>query len=70
MFFKKGALKYLAILTGKHVCRGLFQKTFQAVVLQLYLKRGSCKGYFPVTLLKLQNSFFIVQDTRKWLPLI
>ena len=46
VFCKKVALKYLVKLTGKHVYRGLFQKKFQAVGLQLYLKRGSCKGFF------------------------
>ena len=46
MFCKKGALEYLAKLTGKHVCRRLFQKKFQAVDLQLYLKKGSCKNVF------------------------
>ena len=60
VFCKKVALKYLAKLTGKHVYGGLFQKKFQAVGQQLYLKRGSFKGFFSVTFLKLQNSFFIV----------
>ena len=44
VFCKKGALKYLAKLTEKHVYRVLFQKKFQALGLELYLKRGSCKG--------------------------
>ena len=55
MFCKKVALKYLAKLTGKHVYRGLFQKKFQALGLQLYLNRGSCKDFLSVTFLKLQN---------------
>ena len=49
VFCRKGALKYLVKLTGKHVYRGLFQKKFQALGLKLYLKRGSCKGFFSVT---------------------
>ena len=55
---KKAALKYLAKLTGKHVCWGFFQKKYQTVGLQLYLKRDSCKGFFSVPFLKVQNSFF------------
>ena len=35
VFCKKGVLKYLAKLTGKHVYRGLFQEKFQVVRLQL-----------------------------------
>ena len=46
VFCKKGAPKYLAKRTGKHVYRSLFQKTFQVAGLQLYLKRGSCKFFF------------------------
>ena len=46
VFSKKGAPKYLIKLNGKHVYRGLFQKKFQAVGLQRYLERGSCKGFF------------------------
>ena len=57
MFCKKGALKYLAELTGKRVYSGLFQKKFQAVGLQFYLKRSSWKGFISVTFLKLQNAF-------------
>ena len=46
VFCKKGALKYLAKLTGKNVYRRLFQKKFHAVGLQFYLKRGSYKSFF------------------------
>ena len=67
MFCKKGALKYLAKLTGKHVDRGLYQKNIQAVGLELYLKRGSYKVFF---LWHFQNSFFIASYKRESLPLI
>ena len=67
VFCKKGALKYLAKLTGKYVYRGLFQKTFQAVDLQLYLKRGSCKGFFSVTFLKLFRTAFLYSTVHTWI---
>ena len=74
MLSKKAALKYLAKLTGKHVCRGFFHKKYQTVGLQLYLKRGSCKGFFSVPFLKLQNSFFnryfSIEDLRKNLKIL
>ena len=47
VFFKKGVLKYLAKLTGKHVYRRVFsKKNFQYEGLQLYLKKSSCIGFF------------------------
>ena len=40
-------LKYLVKLTGEHEYRSLcFKKKLQDVSLKLYLKRGSCLGFF------------------------
>ena len=60
MFCKKGALKYLAKLTGKHIYMSFFKKKFQAVGLQLYLKRAHAKVLFCDVFKTLKNSFFIV----------
>ena len=58
LFYKKGALKYFAKLTGKHVNGSLFFKEkFQYVDLQLYLKSGSCIGFFCEIYKFLQNCF-------------
>ena len=68
VFCKKRPLQYLAELAGKHVHKGLkkferknFKKNYN-VSLQLYLKRGSCIGFFCEIFRTLQNSFFIVQS--------
>ena len=58
---KKGTLKYLVKLTGKHVYKDLFQKKFQAVGLKRYLKRGSCKGFFSVTFS--EQLFYSIAET-------
>ena len=59
IFCIKGPLKHLAKLTGKHVYMSLFLKTIQDVGLQLYLKRGSCIGFFSVKILKLFRTAFL-----------
>ena len=61
VFCKKGALKYLAKLTGKHVYRSLFfKKKFQDVGLQLYLEKAHALVFFCEIFKFLQNRFFIV----------
>ena len=78
MFFKKGALKYLAKLAGKHVYRNLFQKKFQTVGLQLFLKRdifNSSEQFFYSThvnpdLIEYLETLTIDEDLRKCLKIL
>ena len=67
MFCKKGALKYLSKLSGKHVTGAFFLKKNQDVGLKIYLKRGSYVGFF---LWKFQNSseqLFYSTAVIRWL---
>ena len=64
VFSKKDPLKYLR--TQDNTCTRVLKNNiyffkFQDVRLQLYLKRGSCIGFFSEIFKTLQNSFFTVQ---------
>ena len=47
MFYKKAALKNLAISIGKHLCESLFSINLQACKQGTLLQRDSDTGVFP-----------------------
>ena len=62
MFFKTGDLKKSAIFTRKHLCWSLFLKK---VALKFFTKKRLQHRYFPVNIVKILRTAFVIKD--QWL---
>ena len=70
VFCKKGVYRNFAKFTGKHLCQSLFFNKVAglSLSLQLYLKKVSFTGVFPVNFAKLLRTCFLTEHLL-WLLL-